>query len=170
MLRSGRSKLRFAILIVIAVLSLAFLAACQAAGISRGAGADSFSPPHEARLRARLTEFHNALGANDISKRYAMAAPGIRGKMTFEEFKKDLRWDENASRRKETRMSAALVRACSCTPMEALRCVLIVDVTIEEVGGKVVKEKPLEMWEYAGGEWYWGDIGAESRGRCPGEF
>ncbi len=66
-------------------------------------------------------------------------------------------------------MSAALVRACSCTSMKALRCVLIVDVTIEEAGGKVMKDKPLEMWEYDGGEWYWGYIGANSRGRCPGE-
>ena len=90
--------------------------------------------------------------------------------MSFEEFKKDLRWDENASRRKETRMSAALARACSCVQAKALRCVLIVDVTVEEDGGKVIREKPLEMWEHDGGEWYWGTIGAESRGRCPGEF
>jgi len=50
-----------------------------------------------------------------------------------------------------------------------MRCVLIVDVTIEEDGGGIKKERPLEMWEYAGGEWYWDYMGAESRGRCPGE-
>jgi hypothetical protein len=47
--------------------------------------------------------------------------------------------------------------------------VLIVDVTIEEAGSKIKKEQPLETWEFAGGEWYWGYLGTESRGRCPGE-
>jgi hypothetical protein len=154
---------------VVIFLSLMSLAACQTPGSIMNSGPEKAAVPDEARLRARLTEFHNALGANDISKRYAMATTGIREKVTFEEFKKDLRRDENAARRKETRMSAALVRACSCTPMKALRCVLIVDVTIEEAGGKVITDMPLEMWEYDGGEWYWGYIGANSRGRCPGE-
>ncbi len=145
------------------------LSGCSAPLVSREAGAGAVSLPDEARLRARITEFHHALGANDISKRYAMATPGIRDKMTFEEFKKDVRWDENAARRKESRMSATLERACRCTLMNTMRCVLIVDVTIEEGGGGIKKEWPLEMWEYAGGEWYWGYMGAESRGRCPGE-
>jgi hypothetical protein len=125
--------------------------------------------PDEARLRARLAEFHSALVANDIARWYAMTAPVVRDKMTFEQFKKDVRWDENAGRRKETRMTASLGRACSCTPMNTTRCVLIVDVMIEDADGKIKKERPLEMWEYAGGEWYWGYMGAESRGRCPGE-
>jgi hypothetical protein len=145
------------------------LSACAASSGARGSADEAVSLPVEARLRARIAEFHNALGSNDISKRYALATPAIRERMTFEEFKKDLRWDENASRRKETRMSAALARACSCVQVKAIRCALIVDVSVEEDGGKVTKEKPLEMWEYERGEWYWGYIGAESRGRCPGE-
>ena len=156
--------------ILCALLFSLGLSACGTPSGTRGSAGEAVSLPDEARLRARIAEFHGALGANDISKRYAMAMPAIREKMTFEEFKKDVRWDENAARRKETRMSAALARACSCVQAKALRCVLIVDVTVEEDGGKVIREKPLEMWEHDGGEWYWGTIGAESRGRCPGEF
>ena len=126
-------------------------------------------PPDEARLRARIVEFHDALAADDIARRYAMMTSGIRENMTVEEFKKDMRWDGNGAHRKERKMTAALSRACSCTPMKALRCVLIVDVIVEESGGRIIKEHPLEMWEYEGGEWYWGYIGAESRGLCPGE-
>jgi hypothetical protein len=49
-----------------------------------------------------------------------------------------------------------------------LRCVLIVEVTMEEADGRKKREQPLEMWEYADGEWYWGCMGSESLGRCPG--
>jgi hypothetical protein len=158
------------LLVIFLAMGLSCLSACAAPPGPRGsAGEAVVSLPDEARLRARIVEFHGALGANDISKRYAMATPAIRGKMTFEEFKKDLRWDENTSRRKKTRISAALARVCSCVQVKAIRCVLIVDATVEEDGGKVIREKPLEMWEHDGGEWYWGTIGAESRGRCPGE-
>ncbi len=169
MFRFDSSNCRRAISVAIAAFVLGFLYACQTPGAITSSRPETVVVPDEARLRARLAEFHNALGANDISRRYAMAASGIRDRMTFEEFKKDLRWDENAARRKETKISASLARACSCAPMKALRCVLIVDITIEEAGGKVITEKPLEMWEYDGGEWYWGYIGADSRGRCPGE-
>ena len=41
--------------------------------------------------------------------------------------------------------------------------VLIVDVTIEDADGKIKKERPLEMWEYAGGDWYWGYMGGTCR-------
>jgi len=155
--------------IVCLVLAGLVLSACGAPMASRGAGDGAVTLPDAARLHARLADFHNALGANDIARWYAMTSPGIRDKMTFEQFKKDMRWDENAARRKETRMSASLGRACSCVSARDLRCVLIVDVTIEEAGGKIKKEQPLETWEYAGGEWYWGYLGTESRGRCPGE-
>lgn len=147
-------------------MGLFCLSACAAPSGPRGPGGEAVSLPDEARLRTRLVEFHNALGANDIEHGYAMAAPAIREKMTLEQFKKDMRWNGNAPR---TKMTAVLGRACSCVPMQDLRCVLIVDVTIEEDGGRVIKDTPLEMWEYDGSEWYWGYMGANSRGRCPGE-
>lgn len=164
------TKSRLLILCAICTATaMLLLSACASSPGSRGTGSEPVFLPDEARLRARLTEFHNALGANDIERRYAMSAPAIREKMTFEGFKRDVRWDESAARGKRSRMSASLDRACSCMPVQALRCVLIVDVTVEEEGGNIKKERPLEMWEYDGSEWYWGTIGAESRGRCPGE-
>jgi hypothetical protein len=169
MSRIGSSKIRCTVSVAFVVLVLGLLAACQTPGPIKSSGMEKANVPDEARLRARLAEFHGALVANDIARWYAMTAPVVRDKMTFEQFKKDVRWDENAGRRKETRMTASLGRACSCTPMNTTRCVLIVDVMIEDADGKIKKERPLEMWEYAGGEWYWGYMGAESRGRCPGE-
>ncbi len=166
MFRSGSSKLLRAVSVAIVAFVLGFLSACQTPGAIKSTGPETVVVPDEARLRARLVEFHNALGANDIERRYAMSAPAIREKMTLEQFKKDMRWNENAARMK---MTAALGRACGCVPMQYLRCVLIVDVTVEEAGGKITKEQPLEMWEYDGSEWYGGYIGANSRGRCPGE-
>ncbi len=91
MFHLGSSKFRRIASVAIAVLVLMFLAACQTPGSIKSSGPGTPAVPDEARLRARLTEFHNALGANDISKRYAMATPGIREKMSFEEFKKDMR-------------------------------------------------------------------------------
>jgi len=169
-LRLGNSNFRCTVSVAFVVLVLGFLAACQTPGATKSTGPEKATVPDEARLHLRLAEFHNALGANDIARWYAMTEPAVRDKMTFEQFKKDMRWDENAGRRKEARMTASLGRACSCTPMRTTRCLLIVDVTIEEADGKIKKERPLEMWEYAGGEWYWGYMGAESGGRCPGEF
>ena len=159
----------FRLLIVCAICAataMLLLSACTAPSGPRGLAGEAVSLPDEARLLARIAEFHGALGANDIERWYAMSAPAIREKMTLEQFKKDMRWNGNAS---QTKMTAVLDRACSCVPVQYLRCVLIVGVTAEGAGGKITRERPLETWEYGGGEWYWGYIGAESRGRCPGE-
>jgi hypothetical protein len=161
--------MRSRFLVILAAMAMMLFPACGVPVVSQKTGTEAVSLPDEARLRARLAEFHDALGANDIAKWYAMTAPGIRDKMTFEEFKKDMRWDENAARRKEIRMKGELGKVCSCTAMRTLRCVMIINVTIEDADGRVKKERPLEMWEYAAGEWYWGYMGPESRGRCPGE-
>ncbi len=151
---------------ICAATAMLLLSACAGPSGSRGSADETVSLPDETRLRARIAEFHNALGSNDIEHRYAMLAPAIREKMTLEQFKRDMRWNGNAAR---TKMTAALDRACSCAPVQYLRCVLIVDVAVEGAGGKITKERPLEMWEYDGSEWYWGYMGVESRGRCPGE-
>lgn len=163
-------RLHFAFLAFLCIFPAGLLlTACSASLVPSGSRAEAVALPDEARLRVRLAEFHDALGTNDIARWYAMTSPAIREKMSFEEFKRDMRWEENTARRKEWKMTASLGRACSCAPANDLRCVLIVDVTAEEAGGKSTKERPLEMWEYAGGEWYWGYMGVESRGRCPGE-
>jgi hypothetical protein len=163
MLHGHGTRFQWVIRLAIAVLSLLCLTACATPGTVKGSP-DTVAVPDKTRLRARLAEFHTALGANDIARWYDMSAPVIREKMSLEQFKKDMRWDENAARRKQSAMKADLGRICNCVPMQYLRCVLIVDVSVGEK-----KEHPLETWEYADGEWYVGYVGPESRGLCPGE-
>ena len=158
-------KYRF-ILLVLSALTVMFLDACQ---MNKGSHLALTGPaPNEERLRERIREFHRVLGDNDIASWYAMTSPTVTKKMTFEDFKKDFRWDENASRRTKSNMKGELARICSCEQMTYLRCVLVVDVQINE-GGIQKRERPLEMWEFGDNEWYWGYIGHDSRGKCPGE-
>ncbi len=149
--------------IFVCLLLLIFLGACQ--GIRPVPG----GLPEEGRLRARLQEFHRALGDNDIAAWYALTSPGIRDRVTFEQFKKNLRWDENADRRSKTKTQAELAKRCSCVQERFLRCVAVVNVSIEKPGGGSSQEKPLETWEFADGEWYWAYMGPDTGGRCPGE-
>lgn len=125
--------------------------------------------PNESRLRERVREFHVILGNNNIAAWYAMTTPTVTKKMTFEQFKQDFRWDEKSTARATERMEAELSRVCSCVEMGYIRCVIIADVLTTKPDGKTVKDKPLEMWEFADGEWYWGYIGSSLRGKCPGE-
>ena len=74
MSRIGSSKIRWAFV----VLVLGLLAACQAPGSIKSSGMEKATVHDEARLRARLAEFHSALGANDIARWYAMTAPAVR--------------------------------------------------------------------------------------------
>lgn len=117
----------------------------------------------------RVSQFHDVLANNDIIMWYAMTTPTIRSKMTLEEFKKDFRWDENNAKRNKDKMRGELNRVCNCLDMGYIRCVIIADVTIIRPDQQSTIERPLEMWEYGDGEWYWGYFGHDSRGLCPGE-
>ncbi len=152
-LRAHASVLLFAVVVLL-------LGACQTILPQSG------ELPREDRLRERLQEFHHALGNNDIEKWYAMTSPVIRQKMTLDEFKKDLRWKEDRSKSK---IEGELLRNCSCVQMQLLRCVLVVGISVDLPGQPPLKERPLETWEFGDGEWYWGYMGPDLRGRCPGE-
>jgi hypothetical protein len=158
------------LLIICFILSnLTFLNSCQTVKTSHGTPSEVVTLPNEIRLRERVQEFHDALGNNDIAAWYAMTSPTIRERMTFEEFKKDFRWDENAAQRSKVNMRANLEKECGCVQFRYLRCVLVINVKTNESGRNSKTEKPLEMWEYADGEWFWGYMGPDSRGKCPGE-
>jgi|GEM_PF-3409753 len=158
------SKRSFKLSAVIVVFVMLLLpGACQ------GVKPTTVELPDETRLRVRLQELHNAIGNNDIVTWYAMTSPSIREKMTFDQFKKDLRWDQDASRQTRKTMRADLMKPCSCVHMQFIRCVVIADITIEEPGKDHSRERPLEMWEFSDGEWYWGIMGHDSSGRCPGD-
>jgi hypothetical protein len=148
---------------VVILLFLVFMAGCA------GVHPHNVKTPHEERLRARVSQFHDVLGLKDINAWYAMTTPTIRSKMTLEEFKKDFRWDENEAKTNNQKMRGEFSKVCSCLDMGYIRCVIIVDVTITQPDQPSTIERPLEMWEYADGDWYWGLIGHDSRGRCPGE-
>jgi hypothetical protein len=154
--------------VLFALLLTVPLMACRAAGVPPAAR--EVILPQEARLQERIKAFHDALGNNDIATWYAMTAPAIRKRMTFDQFKKDIRWEENSGRRTQSTLQAQLLRSCNCEQYgDAVRCVLAVNVTVTESGKKPRTESPLEMWEYSDGQWYWGYIGPDTGGRCPGE-
>ena len=152
---------RLLIGVLVVVLSAAFFAGCAGTHLSNG------KVPDEGRLRERISEFHNALGNNDIAAWYAMISPIIRDKMTFGQFKKGFRWDENSASRSKSTMQAELSRVCRCSEMRLLRCVLVADVSVTRPGQEPSKERPIETWEFANGEWYWAYMGPDTGGRCP---
>jgi hypothetical protein len=124
--------------------------------------------PDDQRLRARLSEFHNALGDNDIVTWYNITAPAIRKRMTLDEFKQGFRWDDTKPRVRST-INAQLVKPCSCVKTGLTRCVILVDINTTEPGKTPVNEKSLQSWDYFDGEWYWGYMGPGNKGGCPGE-
>jgi hypothetical protein len=131
-------------------------------------GASTVNLPDEQRLRIRLTEFHDVLGNNDMTAWYNMTAPAIRKRMTLDEFKNDLRWDDNKPKIKSV-IKAELIKPCSCDKTGVTRCVILVGININEPGKNPVNEKSLQSWDYADGEWYWGYMGPGNKGHCPGE-
>ncbi len=87
-------------------LSASFLVACA-----------DFRPiatkaPNEGRLRERISELHNALGNDDIAAWYAMTSPAIKERITFEQFKKNLRRDADSEPRNKAIMQAGLSKVC----------------------------------------------------------
>lgn len=151
------------------MLAILLLAAFALAGCTTAPTRSDAPLPDEAKLLARLKEYHAALGHNEIEKVYALSSPNIRKRMTFVDFKKDMRWDTVGAKSPMLEMQAGLGKSCGCTDMGGfLRCVLIVDVAVSGAGRSPATERPLEMWEYVNGEWYWGYTGPDSRGRCPG--
>ncbi len=150
---------------VILISSLLMLCSCQTFTVS----SKHVPLPSESRLGERIQEFYTALGNNDVASWYAMTSPAQRQRISFEQFKKNLRWDERAAAMKKSRIEAKLWRVCSCRQEINTRCVLITELKTSVNGNGVETEKPLEMWEYSEGEWYWGYLGPDSQGRCPGE-
>jgi hypothetical protein len=149
--------------------AVALLAALVSAGCATTPAGSGAPLPDEARLQARLREFHEAMGRNEIEKVYALSSPTIRKQMTFTDFKKDMRWDKVGGRSPVLEMQAGLGKNCGCTDMGGFqRCVLIVNVAVSGAGRSSATERPLEMWEHVDGDWYWGYSGPDSRGRCPG--
>ncbi len=158
-------RIRTTLLIVTMLLAAFVAGACQTAPTKGGS-----TMPYETKLKARLREYHEAMGRKEIEKLYAMSSPTIRRSMSLDDYKKDLRWEQVGAKMAPMEVQADLGRGCNCVDMGGfMRCVLVVDVAINEAGKQPRTERPLEMWEYMGGEWYWGYTGPQSRGRCPGE-
>ncbi len=130
---------------------------------------ESSELPAKLRLEYRIREFHKALGSNDIFTWYSMTSPYFQTRVSLEQFKKNLRWDENMVRRPQKDMKGELSRNCGCVQDRYLRCALIVDIMETEKNGFVKKENPLETWEYHEGEWFWAYMGPSAGGLCPGE-
>lgn len=158
-------KRPIALALSILVMAAILLSACQ--GFKNPDGKAALT--EEARLRARLKEFHTALGNNDLEKWYSMTTPAQRKNMTFEQFSSNLRRGDKKGSTDRQQIEAELSRVCSCVQVRDLRCVVIVDLEISGRDKTLRKERPLEMWEFSDREWYMGYIGADSRGRCPGE-
>lgn len=148
------------------------LAGCGAPGPEHAAPADAV--PAQARLAVRLEAYHRALGERDADKMYRMAPPYVRAHLTLDAFMHDLGMEADWAAMPHARISTRMDQTCGCSSgvvaapssPRVTRCVLLLDSTITDAGGKQRKFKNLEMWEYQKGEWYFGypGGGAES---CP---
>ena len=166
MLRINRNYLRLSLIICFAWSVLFFLSSCQTFKTS---GQYTGVLPDELHLQTRIKQFHDALGNNDIATRYAMTSHVITRKMTLDQYKKDFRWDEKAVNKTKISVKAELGKTCSCEQQIYLRCVLVINIGINEPGHDPKTESPLETWEYADGEWFWAYMGPDTKGRCPGQ-
>jgi hypothetical protein len=144
------------------LIGLTFLCACRSFPVGG-------TLPAEDQLRFKLQNFHQALGQGDIAVMYELTSPQIRKRMSLEAYKKDLRWDKNAHRRRLSEITADLTKSCPCEQQEALRCVLVVDLLVKESGKAPYREQPLETWDFQDGHWSWVYMGPDTGGRCPGE-
>lgn len=125
--------------------------------------------PSPERLRERVAAVHKAIGLNDVGSWYAFTPPSMRKRMSLEDFKRDVRWADVGSKATPMIWRAEVGRLCSCTGFFAKRCVVAVNVEIEDPIKGLVKDSPLESWDYEDGDWFLGYIGASYGGRCPGE-
>ena len=127
--------------------------------------------PNEGRLKQRIAEVHAAIGGNDVERWYSMLPPSVRARMSFEDFKRDIRWEaRGGANQAPTPMQAEIGRVCSCKEgWSSTRCVISARVAIEDPRKGRQIDMPLESWEYDRGDWYLGYIGASTEGRCPGE-
>ncbi len=148
------------------IIILFFLAGCQS---FRGDVSKGIEPlPDENRFHSRLIKFHNVLGSNDISSWYEMASPSFRKQVSFDAFKKDLRWDERAGKGSVSQIQIEDARICSCSQASDLRCVILVNLSISTANRSPSNESLLETWDYEQREWYWSYMGPSMNGRCPG--
>lgn len=166
-------------LLPLGMVSLGWAGALLLAGCSTPApehAAPAETVPAQARLAARLEAYHRALGDRDADKMYRMAPPYVRAHLTLDAFMHDLGMEDDWSAMPHTRISTRVDQTCGCSSgvvdapsrPRVTRCVLLLDSTITDAGGKQRKYKNLEMWEYQKGEWYFGFPGGGAQ-TCPVE-
>jgi hypothetical protein len=130
-------------------------------------------PPDEARLKVRLDEHTKASVSRNARAMYEMLTPYMRSHMSFDDYKRDMRFDEAWARQPRMQLTAELERSCSCGSWmypdgsETVRCVLLMKGMYGEAGARPAPVTWLEMWEYALGEWYHG-VSLEGD-QCPSE-
>lgn len=126
--------------------------------------------PEESRLRTRIEEHASAVNSRSARALYEMQAPYIRSHMSLEDYKRTWQMDEEWAKQPQTRWTVELEKACSCIDWmypdgsDTYRCVLLLNGRDKGTAGRG-KSKWLVMWEYAGGEWYYGMPGEGDR--CP---
>ncbi len=142
---------------------------CAPLAVAAFDGAADSIAPDARRLQERVSAVHRAIGANDVESWYAATPPSMRRRMSLDDFKRDIRWDAVGAKAEPMPWRAEVGRLCSCTGNAERRCVVAIDLEIDDPKKGLVKDSPLESWTYEEGDWYLGYIGASYGGRCPGE-
>ena len=123
------------------------------------------TPPALPLLEARVKQFWQAVGAHDIVTRYEMTTPTVRALVTLEAYKKTWSWEQQPQFPLQS-ISADLAGVCSCVTLRLLRCIVRVDLAIEQPGEPRRDERTLQTWEFADGQWYEAYSGAPIGRRC----
>jgi|SRR5262245_40643883 len=117
-------------------------------------------------LRTRVNEFWRAVGIHDVLAHYQMTSPTVRERVSLEAFKKTWSWQEQP-RFPIQGITADLSGVCSCVELRLLRCTVSVDLAIDQAGEPSRTEHILQIWEFAGGQWYEAYSGAPIERHCP---
>jgi hypothetical protein len=157
----------------LAVAFFCWLAFQPLQGRAEPAGGSTISVPDEPRLRSRIAERAKALGERDAQHLYDMVTPYIRAHISLADYRRDSGLDEEWERQPHTTVKVALERACNCDEWtytdgsQTFRCVLLVDTSGDTLDQPSRNERSLQMWDYVGGEWYFGLSSAGDR--CPSD-
>lgn len=140
-----------------------------AAAGAPGPSAPDVALPDEARLMARLQAYYDAILAKDVRVMYDTQTPSTRSALSLEDYRDHggMAFNLGLVGPTASKVTVRLEQICSCSrferPYPRIRCNVLVSSLQEDASGTQTREKHIELWEHAEGEWFYVIAGVGSR-------